>query len=377
MELPEEVMHLGDFPPISKLIMFDLDGTLIKTKSGREMPVDANDWEWWDTVVVPRLKSLKNKGYHIIIVTNQANAQRQKYRITRVEQVYKELESAGVEVFIALEKDEYRKPNTTIFEKYILPRISGTISSIPYVGDAAGRKGDFADTDRKFAYNLSLLVKNIPLLKSTKVQFFTPEEFFHKATQTPREWRGFDPAQYLKNVKPPDMSWMSELPKEQHAILLIGPAASGKSTLAQYIVNATSERQSPYIVINQDTCKTKAKCLKNMHVALEEGKSVIIDATNPDPVSRIIYVRDLRETYPRIQVWYIWIDNPADLVEHLNQYRGRYGFARIPSVAYRVYKKKFQPPSLADEGAKRLIKIHFYPNFKTSKDKLLFLQKSE
>jgi bifunctional polynucleotide phosphatase/kinase len=380
MQYPSSIAHFGPEPKFSKLIMFDLDGTLIKTKSKREMPIDVDDWEWWIPDIPKRLKELQGKGYHIIIITNQANVARadQKFRLTRVENVWKSLHSQikDIECYAALEKDEYRKPNTTLFEQYILPRFTAEPVNIPYIGDAAGRKGDFADTDRKFAYNLSLLLKALPQFKKTKVKFITPEEFFLKEEPRPRNWRGFDPEAFLKQVQPPDTKWLDELPAQQHAIVLIGPAATGKSTLAQQICERTTKRQYPYVIINQDACKTKIKCLKVMHEALEAGKSVIIDSTNPDTVSRLIYVRDLHETYPRIQVWYVWIDNPIDLIQHLNQYRGRYGFARIPSVAYRVYDKKFTPPSL-DEGAKRLIKYHFYPEFKSFKDKLLFLQRSE
>lgn len=50
----------------------------------------------------------------------------------------------------------------------------------------------------------------------------------------------------------------------------------GKSTFARkYFVPAG------YVHVNQDTLKTKDKCLKVAREAVESGKSVVIDNTNP------------------------------------------------------------------------------------------------
>lgn len=67
------------------------------------------------------------------------------------------------------EKDFFRKPETGMWYQLIKdinemgPEIDFDKSF--FVGDAAGRKNDFSDSDRKFARTLNL-------------QFFTPEEFF-------------------------------------------------------------------------------------------------------------------------------------------------------------------------------------------------------
>jgi len=54
-----------------KLACFDLDDTLIKTKTGRKFPQNRGDWTWWDSSVPDKLKSLKESGYKIVIFTNQ------------------------------------------------------------------------------------------------------------------------------------------------------------------------------------------------------------------------------------------------------------------------------------------------------------------
>jgi len=39
-----------------KIAAFDLDGTLIKTKSGYKIPKNGDDWMWWHDKVPKKLK---------------------------------------------------------------------------------------------------------------------------------------------------------------------------------------------------------------------------------------------------------------------------------------------------------------------------------
>ena len=52
-------------------VLFDLDGTLINTKSGRTFPIDVNDWKLFNINVKPVLKQLVEKNYSIIIITKE------------------------------------------------------------------------------------------------------------------------------------------------------------------------------------------------------------------------------------------------------------------------------------------------------------------
>jgi bifunctional polynucleotide phosphatase/kinase len=62
-------------PPESAvtLILYDLDGTLIKTKSGAKFPKGADDWVWWDASVPKRLKEDVAAGRHVIMLSNQGS----------------------------------------------------------------------------------------------------------------------------------------------------------------------------------------------------------------------------------------------------------------------------------------------------------------
>lgn len=119
-----------------------------------------------------------------------------------------------------------------------------------YCADAAGRKvpKDFTDSDLKFALNL-------------KLKFFTPDQLFLDKKEK-IEVTGFNPN---------DVKEIGDIIKEKNAkiksdkqeiIVFCGSAGSGKSTF-------WNNNYSDYSRVNQDTLKTKEKCLK---VAEEEIK---------------------------------------------------------------------------------------------------------
>ena len=150
-----------------KHIIFDLDGTLIKTKSGNKFPKSATDFEFLP-YVLDKLKALSEDGYHIIIVSNQAFNKKSLIR-KKILNVYSELKELNVSIFVALKHDKYRKPNIGLWEDYIKPLKvkKGTL----FVGDALGRKGDFSDSDLMFVKNVN---KEYP--KALKV--VSPEKYF-------------------------------------------------------------------------------------------------------------------------------------------------------------------------------------------------------
>ena len=229
-----------------QLAIFDLDDTLVKTRQGKKFPQSSQDWMWCDSVL-DKLKELAGKDYAIIIVTNQAgaekNLERREMILERISLIFNELvdtcQPRLLEAYVALGRDIYRKPNTTIFEKYVWTQLQTdevTLERIFYVGDAAGRTDDFSDSDRKFAYNLHLLLKYLGLNKN--VSFFTPEEYFSKLSATPRFWSGFDPRSYYDKAKEREKIEIEKLIESDCPsilIFLVGPPASGKSTLARKI----------------------------------------------------------------------------------------------------------------------------------------------
>eukprot|EP00242_Pyramimonas_sp_CCMP2087_P014104 CAMPEP_0198212684 /NCGR_PEP_ID=MMETSP1445-20131203/27202_1 /TAXON_ID=36898 /ORGANISM="Pyramimonas sp., Strain CCMP2087" /LENGTH=241 /DNA_ID=CAMNT_0043887201 /DNA_START=175 /DNA_END=900 /DNA_ORIENTATION=+ len=164
----------GDIHATStKVASFDLDGTLVNTKGGNTFAKHAGDFVHFNEHVKPKLTELHESGYRLVIFSNQNGI---KKAITGVKatatksRINQFIKSAGVpmEAFCATQKDEFRKPDTGMWER-LVSATSGDAKPVAadsiYVGDAAGRPKDFSDSDAKFA-------------KAVGLTFYTPEEFF-------------------------------------------------------------------------------------------------------------------------------------------------------------------------------------------------------
>ncbi len=55
---------------LQKVLFIDLDGTIITTRSGKKFPIHSEDWKFIPETLNAML-AYANKGYKIIIVTNQ------------------------------------------------------------------------------------------------------------------------------------------------------------------------------------------------------------------------------------------------------------------------------------------------------------------
>lgn len=97
----------------SKIAAFDMDGTLIKTKSGKVHPVDINDWQLAFPPVPQKLKEQIDKGFKVVILSNQAPIGNGRVKI---EDFKKKIESIidkigiPIQAYIATGKGMYRKP---------------------------------------------------------------------------------------------------------------------------------------------------------------------------------------------------------------------------------------------------------------------------
>ncbi|KAI5954098.1 pnk1 [Candida margitis] len=176
-----------------KVAAFDLDGTLIDTKSGAKFSRGPGDWKWWGkspTMTPQTVAKYFNLGHLIVIFTNQgavvANKDSKSYSNLRAKLnlIYNELAKYKVEsIYVYASPKKPSKGSTSTEEQHKLTRkpaigIWQDLESVLaekgkvidyensfYVGDAAGRKQDFSDSDFKFAEN-------------AKISFKTPEEFF-------------------------------------------------------------------------------------------------------------------------------------------------------------------------------------------------------
>ncbi|KIO19192.1 hypothetical protein M407DRAFT_31177 [Tulasnella calospora MUT 4182] len=305
----------------TKVAAFDLDGTLIKPKSGAKFAKDHEDWKWWadGTTIPKKLKELDEEGYSIVIVTNQALGEppkgkskdldaraklpRFKKFFDKLTLIASALPAVPFRVFVATSKDQYRKPIPgTWFELEKLFRNEGIEigNKSYYIGDAAGRDGDHNITDRLYAQNIG-------------IPFHTPE---------------------------PEI------------VLFVGYPAAGKTTFYK-----RHFAPAGYVHVNQDTLKTKPKCVAAVREAITNGQSCTVDNTNRDLATRADYHRLAKELNVSIRalVWNITLD----LAWHINLYRAHFLSDAVQAneiaremLGYGVftqYQNAFQPPTV-EEG---------------------------
>ena len=141
---------------------FDLDDTIIKTKSGKKFPRDKEDWVFTYDNTKEILQKL-DQTYNIIFITNQKRLKKYELRddfIEKIDAIVKALD-IPINIYISTSEGYYRKPFTGLWV-FIKSHPKSQSKKSFYCGDAAGRegnagrKGDFAATDWMFAHNLKL-----------------------------------------------------------------------------------------------------------------------------------------------------------------------------------------------------------------------------
>lgn len=167
-----------------EMVAFDMDGTLIKTKSGKAFAINEDDWTIWDPSVRTTLQRLHNENKYLAIISNQSGLKDGKVTAAGLKRkVDAIIASIGVpmDFICAMEDDRFRKPRPGMYEFLCAARhgrstadtvaADGICSSerfaqSTYVGDAAGRpkegtrNKDFADSDYKLALNIGAKVRD-------------------------------------------------------------------------------------------------------------------------------------------------------------------------------------------------------------------------
>ncbi|XP_032678130.1 uncharacterized protein F21D5.5 isoform X2 [Odontomachus brunneus] len=348
----------------SKVAAYDMDGTLIKTKSGLVFPKDCNDWQLLYPDVPGKLKQFHANGYKIVIFTNQAGLRTGKVKISdfkiKIERIVHKI-GIPIQVFIAVGISIYRKPAIGMWE--ILEKENGGTAidkaNSFYVGDAAGRpknwavgkKKDHSTVDRLMALNLN-------------VKFETPEEHFLKHKVAPYVLPEFNPKNLPKDCnvcKPADANLT---PKQQEIILMVGSPGSGKSHFAKHYLKE-------YEYVNRDTLGSWQKCTSMVDQYLNKGKSVVIDNTNPDPASRKRYT-EVAKKYKIPVRCFVMTTNIAH-AKHNNKFRELTdpNHIAVNEIIINSYMKNYVTPSL-EEGYKEIVEINFVPKFLNEQDQRLY-----
>lgn len=351
-----------------------------------------------------KLKQLyEEEDYRIVILSNQAGRTLHpdpkskgpknlgKDRVTKFKQkcgaILTQL-NLPTTIYAATGRDIFRKPRTGMWSElckdYGIPEDEVDLENSIFVGDAGGRtaqlkKGsggsgaaavakDFSCSDRNFAHNVGLTYK-------------TPEEYF--LNEAPRDFvRDFDLAAYpypsssgeeKKGKKKADAAddegndILFEKKNDQELVLFVGPPGAGKSTFYWRCLEPLG-----YERINQDTLKSRAKCLTAAREALAAGRSVAVDNTNPDADGRAEWVRLARGAKnggggSGVPIRCVWFRTPPALCEHndavraLNRAAGLNPEAReaLPKLAFNSFTSRFREPRAKEEGFQDIVALDF------------------
>lgn len=348
-----------------KIAAYDMDGTLIKTKSGLVFPKDCNDWQLLYPEVPKKLKQLYKDGYKIVIFTNQGGLGTGKVKIpdfkSKIKAVVQKL-GVPIQVFVSMGKGIYRKPLPGMWNTLVDSKNEGfdiDKSNSFYVGDAAGRPKDWAPGKKKDHSSVDrLMALNIGL------RFETPEEHFFGHKPAPYVLPTFNPKVLTKDgsiCHPPDANIVSQ---EQEIVIMVGCPGSGKSHFAKYYLN-------DYEYVNRDTLGSWQKCINATEQFLMQGKRVVIDNTNPDPTSRNRYIAIAKKH--KVPIRCFLMTTTAEHAKHNNKFRELTDSShlQISSIIINSYMKNYVPPSL-EEGLKEIVKINFIPRFPSEKDRELY-----
>lgn len=406
--IPSTDNTTGSKNNLIKLAAFDLDGTLIRTKSGSTFPRDENDWRFTYPDIQEKLHQLHEKsGYRIVIFTNQAGITSEKSlacfqnKISKISRVLGP--ALPFDLIAATKKDVNRKPCTGMLQHLVRHLLSDSTLKLPentadfnsllavcdgdllrnlidmdqsfFVGDAAGRPHSW-----KTGYAKDHSIADYGFAHNTGLCFYTPEEYFE-----------LDQHPYPRPQLPLTAETSSEGAsgnliisdsidnnnEQLEMIIMVGYPASGKSHYATrhfqprgFELLSTNYSHS----VNGKTHNNTNQLLKSARKHLEDGVSVVIDCMNPSRESRSHFITLAQEFQVKPRCFHI--NTPGQLARHCNVFRQLTSDSvceRLPDVVFRHFDSNFEPPH-PSEGFSQITKVEFVPVFENEYHRRLFYQ---
>ena len=337
-----------------KVAAFDLDGTLIKSKSGG-CPQNHEDWTIWDDSVKSALANLHESGYKVIIFTNQARILKNVSSLNlhffkmKLENIINFI-GTPIQVYIAtFISSIYRKPVPGMWK--LMEFNCGTEADLLdsfFVGNAAGRNRDNAASDRTFAANVG-------------VKFHTPEEFFLDEPPEPHTGMKYPPGRCSLAVNLPDLGVPSA---EQEVIVMVGPPSCGKTFFVEtYLI------PEGYVPVSIDFFNDWNHSVQILSAILQENKSAVVDHRNSLVSDRwkFIHLCRLRDVKVRCFV----MDWSVNRCLHNNKFKKMFD-PHCNSVSATVLELwRIETPRL-EEGYTSILSIPFIPSFVCDEMKFLY-----
>lgn len=302
--MKDMTVTIGDHPTDGRPIAaFDYDGTLVRARDGRTHAKDIEDWRWMRSTVPSILTELA-KTHRIFIITDQT-------KTWKIDQIKIVIETLRVPVTVIV-GGTTKKPEIdwvlaclgdVSHEMRKQPSVTDVERPAFYVGDAAGRPGDWSDCDRIFAQRLD-------------VPFHVADTYF---------------------PMPPAIS--RSIPEEAQgagkAVIMVGYPGSGKSTIARTLDGAR---------IDGDMFATPTAMIREAKRQIAVGAtSIVFDSTGGTVARRKLFVDWAASAGLKPVI--VWVSTDIDTAMDWNATRA----TPIPAVAYYVYRKKFQEPT-SDEA---------------------------
>lgn len=378
----------GQVQPSSRIFALDIDGTVLKPSNPKSsFCAAADDWVLLDhprspSRVITSLQQAHSAGYKVVLFSNQAGVGKGHTSLATVcARVDAFARAAGVpmQAFLAVSGggDVYRKPRpgmAWLLAAFCNGGVPINARESVYVGDAAGRpklssnasalslpgvgSRDHSDSDATWALNQGWIFTTTEalFLGSSAARDKDPLRVARVGKHSDPKYAGSEPVlsfiPSLSLLAPAARSVASggvgsgSGPEGREIVLLIGPPASGKSTLC----NTRFPLSAGYVRVNQDTLGTRPKCIAVAQAALAgqalplppsvldspecpvpaalggaaytAGRpcSVVVDATNLSPAVRAEWVQCARKEGVPIRALFIEVSKATVL--YLNEVRG-------------------------------------------------------
>lgn len=110
---------------------------------------------------------------------------------------------------------------------------------------------------------------------------------------------------------------------------------------------------------NRDTLKTVPKCIKECLKFMEDGKSIVIDNTNPSVENRAKFIEIAKINNYKLRCFVM--TTQESISKHntcFRQYISKGKIDYISNIVYNIYKKKYSEPS-NKEGFDEIIHLPF------------------